>query len=354
MKRLHYVILCLVALLTATSSMAQRNPDANRDGVLRILAIGNSFSDDGMEYLPKLLYHLKIENVEVARLYVGGCSLKQHAEFYEQGKAPYKFYRLEAGENKWVTSEGESLKNALEMGEWDIITMQQVSGDSGKYESYQPWLEKLIAIVREAQPKAHLAWHMTWAYGTESTHGAFPKYNRDQEQMYNEIVGAVKQVMEHTDCFDYIIPTGTAIQMLRQTPINNTPKDLTRDGFHLGYGVGRYAAACVWYETLIKPFTHKTMLSNGLFVMKGDQYADRYIAAYCEQAAAMATKKPFKVRPIKSVYRLATKPLNNIYFVMDIDRLVEDKDAYLKEVKPFIKRVIKTWSMEEVITAEKQ
>ena len=90
---------------------------------LRILAIGNSFSDDGMEYLPKLLYHLKIENVEVARLYVGGCSLKQHVEFYEQEKSPYQFYRSTAGENAWVKSEGESLKNALQMGDWDIITI---------------------------------------------------------------------------------------------------------------------------------------------------------------------------------------------------------------------------------------
>ena len=131
MKRLLCMILCLAATLSATRVSAQRNPDANRDGVLRILAIGNSFSDDGMEYLPKLLDHLKIENVEVARLYVGGCSLKQHVEFYEQEKSPYQFYRSTAGENAWVKSEGESLKNALQMGDGDIITMQQVSGQSG-------------------------------------------------------------------------------------------------------------------------------------------------------------------------------------------------------------------------------
>ena len=63
MKRLLCMILCLAATLSATIVSAQRNPDANRDGVLRILAIGNSFSDDGMEYLPKLLDNLKIENV---------------------------------------------------------------------------------------------------------------------------------------------------------------------------------------------------------------------------------------------------------------------------------------------------
>ena len=191
--------LCLVAVLTATSATAKRNPDANRDGVLRILAIGNSFSDDGMEYLPKLLDHLKIENVEVARLYVGGCSLKQHVEFYEQGKSPYQFYRSEAGKNEWVKKKGFSLKEALEMGEWDIVTMQQVSGQSGKYDSYQPYLDELVEIVSEAQPQAHLAWHMTWAYGSESTHGDFPKYNRDQLQMYNEIRATAKQMLKEND-----------------------------------------------------------------------------------------------------------------------------------------------------------
>lgn len=348
------MILCLVVTLSATSASAKRNPDANRDGVLRILAIGNSFSDDGMEHLPKLLKNMGIENVELSRLYVAGCSLQRHYEFYEQDKSPYLFYRSEAGVNKWVRSENMSLKEALEMGEWDIITLQQASGYSGKYESYQPYVEKLAAIIRQAQPKAHLAWHMTWAYGTQSKHGDFPKYGRDQQQMYNEIRSTVQQMLADCDCFDYVIPTGTAIQMLRQTPANNTPKDLTRDGYHLGYGVGRYAAACVWYESLIKPFTHKSMVGNGLFVLCGDQYADRYIAAYCQQAAAMVVKKPFEVRPIKSVYRLATKPLDNIYFAMDHNRMEKDKDGYLNEVKPFIQRVLgqspKANIIEEVIS----
>ena len=95
------------------------------------------------------------------------------------------------------------------------------------------------------------------------------------------------------------------------------------------------------------------MLGNGIFVMKGDQYADRYIAAYCERAAVMVKKKPFDVRPIKSVYRLATKPLDNIYFVFDIDKLVEDKEAYLKSVKPFARRIVQDWKYNEYLNKAK-
>ena len=52
MKRLFSLILCVALCATAADASAKRNPDANGDGVLRILAIGNSFSDDGMEHLP--------------------------------------------------------------------------------------------------------------------------------------------------------------------------------------------------------------------------------------------------------------------------------------------------------------
>ena len=58
--------------LSAANALPQR-PDT-----LRILAVGNSFSDDGTEYLPNLLEAAGIHNVILARLYIGGCSLERH------------------------------------------------------------------------------------------------------------------------------------------------------------------------------------------------------------------------------------------------------------------------------------
>lgn len=288
-------ILCFITLLAASPAAA-----GNRDGrTLRILAIGNSFSDDAMEYLPALLADMGIDNVELARLYVGGCTLEQHARFHIEGKAPYDFYRSKAGENKWVKHpEKVSMRHALALGEWDIITMQQASGYSGRYESYQPYLDCLIGIVRAAQPHARLAWHMTWAYSTDSTHGQFADYGRDQRLMFDAICSAVRETERHTSAFSVIIPSGTAIQSLRDSDINDAPKDLTRDGYHMDLGAGRYALACMWYESLIKPFAGKSMRGNALRMAKGEVEVDDRVAAYCQKAARKAVRRKFKARRI--------------------------------------------------------
>ncbi len=278
-------------LLTAAMPAAARGKGAD---TLRILAIGNSFSDDAMEYLPALLDNLGVENVSLARLYVAGCSLERHMKMYNNDKAAYQYYRSEAGCNRWAkAARNVSLRQALADGVWDIVVMQQASGFSGRYESYEPYLDSLIAVVRRAQPHARLAWHMTWAYASGSTHPQFADYGSDRTQMYEEICGAVRQMLhEHPHTFRYLIPSGAVIESLRLSEVNNPPMDFTRDGYHMDFGAGRYALACTWYEVLIRPFTHRTMRNNSLLSIWGDMKVDDRMASYCRQAAWRAARGP--------------------------------------------------------------
>ena len=278
-------------LLTAAMPAAARGKGAD---TLRILAIGNSFSDDAMEYLPALLDNLGVENVSLARLYVAGCSLERHMKMYNNDKAAYQYYRSEAGCNRWAkAARNVSLRQALADGVWDIVVMQQASGFSGRYESYEPYLDSLIAVVRRAQPRARLAWHMTWAYASGSTHPQFADYGSDRTQMYEEICGAVRQMLhEHPHTFRYLIPSGAVIESLRLSEVNNPPMDFTRDGYHMDFGAGRYALACTWYEVLIRPFTHRTMRNNSLLSIWGDMKVDDRMASYCRQAAWRAARGP--------------------------------------------------------------
>ena len=140
---------------------------------------------------------------------------------------------------------------------------------------------------------------MTWSYAKESTHGDFPKYDRDQQKMYDAITDCVHRMLKEYDCFEKIIPSGTAIQSLRLSEINNSPKDFTRDGYHMDLGAGRYALACTWYETLIKPYTRLSMMGNGLRLDLGDVKVTDTTAPYCQKAAKKAARKPFKVQRIK-------------------------------------------------------
>lgn len=282
-----------ITILLASPATAHRRDD----GTLRILAIGNSFSDDGMEHLPALLENLGVKNVELARLYVGGCSLERHNHFYNNKTAAYMFYHSKAGENRWTMHNSVTMQHALAMGKWDIISLQQVSGDSGIYDSYIPHLEALIKIVVKMQPQAEIVWHMTWAYSSESPHKDFPRYDRNQQKMFEAIHQCVKKLKK-----DYkiktIIPSGTAIQSLRMSAVNNPPMDFTRDGYHLDLGTGRYAAACTWYETLIRPYTHISMMGNTLRPNAGTKVSEE-MAPYIHKAAKRAVKRPFKAREIK-------------------------------------------------------
>ena len=90
-------LLTLVALATAAGLFAQvridNYPLPQHPDTLRILAVGNSFSDDGTEYLPGLLEAAGIHNVIVARLYIGGCTLERHCKEYAEGTANYIYYK---------------------------------------------------------------------------------------------------------------------------------------------------------------------------------------------------------------------------------------------------------------------
>ena len=182
---------------------------------------------------------------------------------------------------------------------YPFMPMQQASGDSGQYESYTPHLGRLIEVIKQAQPNAKLAWHNTWAYSTDSNHRFFPRYDKDQKKMHDSIIECLHTLLGEFKQIDVVIPSGIVIQSLRNSAINNYPKDLTRDGYHMDHGAGRYALACIWYETLIEPYTGKSMMYNTLRVSGGHVSVSDVVALYCQQAAKQALKHPFEIQEVK-------------------------------------------------------
>lgn len=65
--------------------------------------------------------------------------------------------------------------------------------------------------------------------------------------MYDAIVNAVQTQILSNPAYAGVIPSGVAIQNLRNTPVGDT---VTRDGFHLSESHGRYTAALTWAQTL--------------------------------------------------------------------------------------------------------
>ena len=214
--------------------------------MVKILAIGNSFSQDATRYFHAIAQSLGLE-VLVVNLYIGGCTLQQHAEHVEDGLPAYVYER-----NGVITERHISLQEALREEAWDMVTVQQASGYSGMPESYEPYGSILLECVKTYAPQAKRYFHMTWAYEIDSNHPHFVHYENSQQQMYRNITAAAETfAQKHALGF---IPAGHVIQHLRKQPAFDYAGgglSLCRDGFHMSWDYGRYAVAATWVERLL-------------------------------------------------------------------------------------------------------
>lgn len=217
------------------------------DGILRILAIGNSFSQDAVEQYLYELFAASGKKVIIGNLYIGGCSLERHYNNINNDAAAYEYRKIVDGQKTNV--KGVKISTVLAEEPWDYISLQQASGFSGKYETCSPYLPEILNYVRaRSKYDVKLIWHSTWAYSANSTHSDFPKYNSNQMTMFNAIVDVAQKVMDNSSySFDLLVPSGTAIQNGRTSSLGDT---FNRDGYHLEVTYGRYTAACTWFEAI--------------------------------------------------------------------------------------------------------
>ena len=210
---------------------------------LKILAIGNSFSTDSMQYLYQIMKDGGVEEIVLGNLYYAGCSLDQHYQFFAKDSGSYKYYKNTTGE--WKATENFKASAALNDEKWDYISLQQTSKTCGLTNSYGR-LDDMIKMIKESNPDAKLIWNMTWAYQQDSTHSSFPNYKNDQMTMYNMIINVVNEVITPLN-FDIMIPCMTSIQNARTSFMGDT---LTRDGYHMDYYIGRYIVGLTWYAAI--------------------------------------------------------------------------------------------------------
>lgn len=248
MKFYKFLVLIALVLSSSFSSFSKENGElVDYDRIIKILAIGNSFSQDAIEtYLHELADAEGIP-VIIGNLYIGGASLELHWKNASNNLAAYDYRKIDL-DNVKTNRPNTSIADALADEDWDYISFQQASPFSGQYNTYEASLPLLFNYVKEraSNPKVQYILHQTWAYAQNSTHAGFTNYNRDQMTMYNAIQNATRRAKELVD-IDLLIPAGTAIQNGRSSVIGD---HFTRDGYHLDLTIGRYTAACTWFEAI--------------------------------------------------------------------------------------------------------
>jgi len=138
-----------------------------------------------------------------------------------------------------------SLKDALLNRDWDVVTIQQVSSKSPYYETYQPYLDKIVEYVRLCVPKAKIAIHQTWAYEQDSHRLNVELGYNNHVDMFKDIEASYEKAAEKINA-DLVIPSGKVFQKLIESGIDK----VHRDTFHASLGIGRYALGLLWYSVL--------------------------------------------------------------------------------------------------------
>ena len=206
---------------------------------MKILCIGNSFSQDATHYLHQIA-RSNGDDIQVANLYIGGCPLEKHFRNMHSEERAYNLMY-----NGQTTYFMVSIKEALLNRSWDVVTVQQASPSSPKPATYTPYGEELVAYVRKLCPKAKVIVHQTWAYEDGSPKLLDLMGYPTHDAMFADIENAYASFAASVDAYG-IIPGGKLMQLM----LKNGIEKVHRDTFHARYGLGRYALGLLWYRML--------------------------------------------------------------------------------------------------------
>lgn len=208
---------------------------------MKVLAVGNSFSQDAMRYLHQI-GEAEGEEILCVNLYIGGCSLERHAQNIQTGERAYE-YQVNGMASE--TEEKVSILEGVQAENWDVVTLQQASHFSFDWASFQPYLSQTADFVRQHVPKAKLMIHQTWAYEQDSQRLHEVAGYAHHETMFEDLAACYQQAAQELGGVP-IIPSGAAMMLAAQeglTPIH-------RDAFHADLGYGRFLLGCVWFQAL--------------------------------------------------------------------------------------------------------
>lgn len=220
-------------------SAPEFDPHANKtwaeDGSFKFLIVGNSFSNDVMEYVFDIASAAGVKDMVLGNLYIGNCSLATHLKHAKADDGAYTYYTNDFG--TWIKTSKFKLSDAVKSENWDFIAFQQAPQTCGMVDTYKD-LEELRSIVAQncTNPKVEFVWHMTWACADDYTGSLFVNYQMSQEVMYNAIIDATKWGVFTNDKISRVIPNGTIMQNIRTSYWGDT---ICRDGLHLSLPYGR-------------------------------------------------------------------------------------------------------------------
>lgn len=309
MSRVRFAALLLVVvpLLPLGGARAQQ---ATKTKTVRLVTVGNSFSQDATRHLDALVKaagHTLIHRP----LAIGGASMEVHwlkAQEFERDPTDVKGLYGK-----------KSLAQELKGEAWDYVTIQQASIKSHNVATYRPFAKQLHDYIKKAAPDAKILVHETWAYRVDDPRftrtSAAPGEPTTQKDMYEGLSKAYRTIAAELGA--KVIPVGDAMYLADTDPkwgyrpdkkfnfANAAPptlpdqthslhigwrwgtgkdgkKTLSMDGHHASVA-GQYLGACVFFEVLFG----ESAVGNKYV----PQEIDRDYARFLQETAHQAVSK---------------------------------------------------------------
>ena len=250
---------------TSQEHLVPKQMSASSDGMtqdkptLKVLCFGNSFTHDALNYSP-FLFHDMVggqAQVELGLLTYPGQSLQGHLSSID-GNGGYAYNHIISGDDAWADLGTQKINTILESTDWDCIILQQKSTLSPVFSTYEPYLTSIIDRLFSKKNNIKLGWLLTQASSDNSSNYPDSTIDPDgqyqtSETMYDGIAKCVRKLLAEYP-FEFVIPSGTAIQYARHTGLVGVGDMLTYDGYHLQEGlpclIPSYTAAATFIELL--------------------------------------------------------------------------------------------------------
>lgn len=236
---------------------------------LKVLMIGNSFSICVLRQMPACVASVPGLELDLCSMYVGGRPLKDHWRDYQISatNAAFRPYQIDWNYHGITGSAAPiarhvvfdksgtahaNIQDLLSADRWDVITLQQASGQSWRAETYLPYGENLLGEIRRVAQQAKVYVQETWSYTPFD--GRLARWGIDRDGMYDRLHAAYAKFAAPLNL--PVIPTGAAVQDFRKAM--PSPDGITgdpcgqpkgKDKFHLNRE-GEYLQACVWMAKL--------------------------------------------------------------------------------------------------------
>lgn len=190
---------------------------------ISLLSISNSFGVN-LQTFPSQIASENGRELDIFVLYIGGCSLETHCKNIDENGHNYVLYH----NGKWE-KENVSILDALTMQKYDYIITQQVSYLAPQYDSYFPFLTKLLNYIKTYGNYDKLGLQETWEYSTRFKKNDNEYFTqKDSDKMYEKLQKTYKRIAKENDLI--LFRSGDVIHEANKKFNKQFQCD---DGFHL-------------------------------------------------------------------------------------------------------------------------